>query len=199
MYLSYLQIEQKAVDFLSKYHPSNTIPIPIEHIIEIVLELSIVPIKSLLHDEAIDAFLSHDLSTLYIDEDHYMGQTNRSRFTLAHEIGHIVLHKDFIRQKVKTLEEWKDKILGAGTGTAYYETQANQFAGCLLMPKPQIINAYKESEQKARKKFKEQHMQFPESQNLISFIANDIARIFEVSSKAAEIRLKNVLLDMIPA
>ena len=130
MYLSYAQIEQEAANFLKLYHPRNTIPVPIESILEIILAISIAPIKSLLRDEDIDAFLSHDLSTLYIDEDHYMGQSNRSRFTLAHEAGHIVLHKEFIQQNVQTIEQWKEKVLGEGTGRAYYETQANHFAGC---------------------------------------------------------------------
>jgi Zn-dependent peptidase ImmA (M78 family) len=88
MPLSYEKIEQEAIDFLSKYHTQRTIPVPIENIIEINLEISVVPRKGLLQTEQIDAFLSHDCSIIYIDEDHYMSQTNRSRFTLAHEIGH---------------------------------------------------------------------------------------------------------------
>lgn len=193
MYFSYDHIEQQASNFLQKYHPKSTIPVPIEHIVEVLLELSIVPVKSLLHHESIDAFLSHDLSTLFIDEDHYMGQTTRSRFTLAHEAGHIVLHKNFIEQNVKTIEQWKEKILGAGTGRAVYETQANQFAGCVLMPKPNLIDAYKKIEQNAQAIFKASGIAFPDAKNLIPYISNDIARLFEVSPQSAEIRLKNVL------
>ena len=105
-YIGYEEIERTANTFLATYNPSRKIPIPIEEIVEIELEISIVPKMGMLSQHDFDAFLSSDLSELYIDHDHYMSQTNRSRFTLAHEIGHYVLHKDIIRS-VSTLNEWK--------------------------------------------------------------------------------------------
>lgn len=193
MYLTYENIEERALDFLNSFDLASRIPVPIEEIIEIHLELTIVPMKSLLEEHSIDAFLSHDMTTLYIDEDHYIKQTNRSRFTLAHEAGHIALHRDFITENVKTLDEWKNKILGAGTGRAYYETQANHFAGCLLMPREEILLAYNENEDKAKRAFQEIGMEIPDRDLLIPYVANDIARMFEVSNQAAEIRLKMLL------
>ena len=61
----------------------------------------------------------------------------RQRFTLAHEIGHYILHMlpDFDRKT-----EFKDKAsaLRRGGGWDYREMQANRFAASLLMPKALI-------------------------------------------------------------
>lgn len=53
----------------------------------------------------------------------------RKRFVLAHEIGHLILHKDISRlfsDTNKTLNEWYTK--------GKHEVEANQFASELLMP-----------------------------------------------------------------
>ena len=63
------------------------------------------------------------------------------------------------------------------------------------MPKPQIIDTYRESEHKAHEEFKAAGIPIPDAKNLIPFISNEVARVFEVSSIAAEIRLKNVLIN----
>lgn len=53
---------------------------------------------------------------------------HRINFTIAHEIGHFILHKDlaFFSDTHKTLSEWHTK--------GPQETQANEFASELLMP-----------------------------------------------------------------
>lgn len=191
-YISYEEIERAANIFLSTYNPSRKVPVPIEEIVEIKLEISIVPKMGMFSQHGIDAFLSSDLSELYIDHDHYMSQTNRSRFTLAHEIGHYVLHKDIIRS-VSTLKEWQDYLLGQGTGRAILEVQADNFSGCLLMPQPEIIEEFHVQETVAIEKFKAASIPKPDDKTLVSFIANKIALQFNVSQKAAEIRLLKVL------
>ena len=114
MFISNEEIERKAEEFLGQYHSSRMIPVPIEKIVEIDLQISIVPIRGLLKQESIDAFLSHDFKELYIDYDHYMEQTNRSRFTLAHEMGHLSLHKKII-EEITSIKQWKKFVLGEGT------------------------------------------------------------------------------------
>lgn len=192
MFISYEQSEGEAEKFLAKYHPSKTIPVPIERIVELDLEISIVPIKGLLAKESIDAFLSHDFSELYIDHDHYMGQTNRSRFTLAHEVGHYVMHRQIVAQ-ITSIEQWRRFILGDGTGRAIYEIHADNFAGCLLMPRERLLAEYEIQKKTAEDRFRAAKLNVPDKKTLISFIANEIARKFDVSPKAAEIRLQKVL------
>ena len=165
-YISYEEIEEAANEFLNEYNPKREIPVPIEEIVEIKLEISIVPRMGMLLHHGIDAFLSSDFKELSIDYNHYMSQTNRSRFTLAHEIGHYVLHKDIIRS-ITTLGQWKDYLLGQGTGRAIYEIQANDFAGCLLMPAPKIVEEFDVHKTKVIEKFKNLGMDRPDERTLI--------------------------------
>jgi hypothetical protein len=90
-YLRYEIITQKAEEFLSRYHPSVTIPIPIEEIAEFKLEVDIVPIPNLRRDFETDGFTSTDLKQIYVDEHLFSEFPARYRFTLAHEVAHIVL------------------------------------------------------------------------------------------------------------
>lgn len=61
---------------------------------------------------------------------------NRQRFTIAHECGHLVLHRNLITQQVhvdKTFPVLRRDDVSA-TGTEKTEIQANQFAAELTMP-----------------------------------------------------------------
>lgn len=193
MYISYEDTERAAEAFLAKYHPDRSIPIPIEKIVEIKLGISVVPRMNLVSNEGIDAFLSHDFTELYIDYQHYFGQTNRSRFTLAHEIGHYVLHREVVSQ-IKTMDDWKKFILGQGVGRAVYEIHADNFAGCLLMPRPEVSEEYQLLKESAQKSLKAAGMSIGDEKTLISFIANQVAKKFDASPKAAEIRLTKIFL-----
>lgn len=193
MFISYEESEEAAEAFIAKHHPSRDIPIPIEKIVEIELEISVVPIMNLMSREGIDAFLSHDFKELYIDYNHYFGQTNRSRFTLAHEVGHLVLHRKVV-SGIKTVKEWRKFILGEGVGRAFYEIHADNFAGCLLMPRAEVTKEYQILKEAALKSLKAAGMKKIDDKTLISFIANQIAKKFDVSPKAAEIRLSKIFL-----
>ena len=65
----------------------------------------------------------------------------RQRFTLAHELGHYMLHRHLIGDGVDD-----DRAYRSTVGGKYYnirigpeqETEANKFAATLLMPKPMI-------------------------------------------------------------
>lgn len=63
---------------------------------------------------------------IYVNQDE---PSYRQRFTAAHEIGHYVLHRNFIGQ---SLED--NYMLRAAGMSSAQETQANQFAADLLMP-----------------------------------------------------------------
>lgn len=66
--------------------------------------------------------------------------SNRQRFTIAHEIGHLVLHCSgneslFIDKQVFNRDH------KSGLGESVQEVEANRFASCLLMPEPFIIKS----------------------------------------------------------
>ena len=79
-----------------------------------------------------------EINTIRIREDVYeaaMRDEGRARFTLAHEFGHYIMHKDQIYNgHTRTKEPLFDH-------EAYEDSewQANTFAGVLLMPPPLII------------------------------------------------------------
>ncbi len=63
---------------------------------------------------------------------------NRQRFTIAHEIAHLQLHREFITTAVHVDKKFAESMLNrdasSATGTERLEVEANQFAAALLMP-----------------------------------------------------------------
>ena len=88
------QIFHHAEDFLEKYHPTQKAPVPIEEITEFGLGLTIFPTKILESGCEVSGTLSKDFQTILIDERTFEKFEERARFTIAHEVGHYVLHKD---------------------------------------------------------------------------------------------------------
>ena len=94
-YMTFDEIQDYVDGFLSEFYPAGDIPIPIEEIIDLQMGLNIVPDPELRDVFGSEGFLSNDLQSIWVDEyaaNHY---DSRFRFTLAHEIGHLVLHRDF--------------------------------------------------------------------------------------------------------
>ncbi len=133
---SYRQLQDAAEGFLARHHPRMSLPIPIEEIVEFQMELDIVPFPGLRKAFDIDGFTTSDLSTIYVDEYVYATYETRYRFTLAHEVGHVVLHAGFYRaHQWKSIEEWKRSILDTPDEQySFMEWHANAFAGLVLVP-----------------------------------------------------------------
>lgn len=86
----------------------------------------------------------------------------RQRFSAAHELGHFALHRHLIG------DSHQDNYLLRAQGmTNYQETQANQFAADLLMPRDLISRAMDQGHT----------------------TVDQLARLFEVSTIAMSIRL----------
>ena len=128
-------IREAALEFLRRYHPDDTLPVPIEDIIEFDLRLDIIPVPNLHKNHDIDGALSQDFTQIYVDDYAFENWPTRHRFTLAHEIGHYVLHRtDLENGEIETFEDWLTYAKAvAGIGN-WFETQAHSFAGYLLMP-----------------------------------------------------------------
>jgi Zn-dependent peptidase ImmA (M78 family) len=97
-FLTYSDIKQEAIRFLSKLHPSHSIPIPIETIIDVQLGINIFPFPRLYKDHCQNGYLSKDRTTIYIDDVQYDQFNEKYRFTLAHELGHYILHESCYEQ-----------------------------------------------------------------------------------------------------
>jgi Zn-dependent peptidase ImmA (M78 family) len=184
-FLSDEEIRKRADEFRLQ-HWGDRIPVDIELIIERNLDLLIIPIEQLRYHAHTDAYLSGDLKEIVYDPSL---PDNRVRFSIAHEIGHYVLHRNIIAMlHTKSFEEWKQlqrEIPEAIWGRAEY--QAREFAGRLLVPPQKLIEALRqlksliESAQKAVP-----DLELPV---LIEFVAPKLANVFQVSADVIMKRL----------
>lgn len=90
----------------------------------------------------------------------------RQRFTLAHEIGHYILHRHLIRSGIT------DDIMYRSGLSDQYESEANRFAAELLMPRAIVRERIKQSGRPADDE-----------------LAGALAKEFQVSVPAMKIRL----------
>jgi Zn-dependent peptidase ImmA (M78 family) len=66
---------------------------------------------------------------------------SRKRFTVAHEIGHLLLHADqALNIDIKPVNLNRDQ--NSTTGESWREVEANYFAASLLMPKDDVRNQF---------------------------------------------------------
>ena len=93
-FISREQIWEEADKLRVKYWPPKKLPIDIETIAEFDLGLDFLPIDGLRREGDTDALLLGDLKTIAIDKSDYLDNRaqNRLRFSIAHEVGHLVLH-----------------------------------------------------------------------------------------------------------
>lgn len=132
-------------DFRKQYWPEGSLPVDIEKIVEFRIILVIDPKHNLFVTTEMDAYLKMDLTAIVVDYDHYMDDkyTNRMRFSLAHELGHYILHKDiFAAFDLVDSADWKSFILNVSEiEYSNFEWQANEFAGRLLVPHTELVSA----------------------------------------------------------
>jgi len=150
---TWTEIRKLAEDIRAIYvDPPDKIPVPIEEIVEFGLGLEIVPKDRLKSIIDVDGFLSNDLKTIYIDGQIYSDERylNRLRFTLAHEVSHYILHEDIIKNsEFRTIEDWihfREEM--SEEDLNWFEQQAYEFAGRLLVPKEHLIKALEEQQEK---------------------------------------------------
>jgi hypothetical protein len=102
------KLREVADTFLGKYNSSGTIPVPIEQIVEFDFQIDIVPTPGLHDYFDIDSYPSSDLTEFHVDESIYKHQPKRYRFSLAHELSHLLVHGDIFAQlSFSNIGEWK--------------------------------------------------------------------------------------------
>lgn len=180
---SYPKIGTLADNFLKKYNPSFSLPIPIEEIAEGKLNIKISPIKGLRQKHDVDGCLDSTLSTIFIDLDLYINNENRTRFTIAHETGHIILHSQiFSDLEIKTEEDiFKLTVNTTDEDYGWLEYQAYAFAGHVLVPKAALIQEVEKRLGKISNKIFLPEEIFPISQELLE--------VFKVSGEVLSRRL----------
>jgi hypothetical protein len=133
-FLSYEYILAAAEHLLQEHLGEIRIPVAIELLVEYHLDIQIKPVPGLKERHGIDGYF--DRRRIAVDEAAWKGNTNRYRFTLAHELGHRVLHPELLASATyRTVEgflRFRNSL--PETELRRYEWQANWFAGNILLP-----------------------------------------------------------------
>lgn len=185
------QAQAEADRFRLRYWPTGELPIDIQAVIEFELDMRIRTIPGLRQSCDIDALLLGDLQTIAVDRDVYMDDkmANRLRYSLAHEVGHKVLHPDlYSRIAHDSAEEWIWSFQTIPEDQyAWVEQHAYEFAGRLLVP----VNRLKaELDQAVTDATNAGFTAWDQSGDAArEYIASSLCRHFGVSSQVIEKRL----------
>jgi Zn-dependent peptidase ImmA (M78 family) len=186
------RISAQAEAFICKHHRSRHLPIPVEDILDIQLQINIVPRLGLTkvmsddEDDGIESFVNSALTEIFVDKTAYDRQTNRYRFSITHELGHIELHRSIFAQlKVNSIDDWKrvEKSIPERE-YARLEWQASCFAGHLLVPTKELT----ENLGPLTELVMEQGIS-PNDETVRPFIEKRLADVFRVSSHVIHHRL----------
>jgi len=195
-YLEKSDIKRAAEDFNLRHNSAKVIPVPIDSIIESRLKIDIVPMAGLKEGLESGGFISSDFTTIHIDQYIYFNVEVRYRFSLAHEIGHYILHKEIIGNlKFDNVDDWAE-IYDSIDSNDYgkLEFQANHFASCLLVPdfalKPKFDEALKDILPDIKTAQEKNISRETYLDSVVSNIARKLAPIFNVSSDCMDKRIK---------
>jgi hypothetical protein len=138
-YLTNREIAKKADHFLNQ-NGVDSLPVPIEEIIDIKYGIDIIPIPELSRICGVDGFIYSDFSAICVDQFVYQNRPYRYRFTLAHEIAHLIFHKEYLNKcKLKNISQWKSFYSGiVESDYNLMEYQGYAFAGLVLVPKAEL-------------------------------------------------------------
>ena len=189
-YINNKKIKKKADLFRQKFW-DDSIPVDIETIIDVKLKIDVIPSLNLKQECDSDALISFDWKSIRVDRNEYLDERyqNRLRFSFAHEIGHFVLHKNIYSSfRITTLEEFYHFIEKIPREQySFFETQANNFAGYLLVKRELLEKKLDIEIGKVKKAI---DLNSPNNKILLkSYIANPLSKEFGISQESMEIIL----------
>jgi Zn-dependent peptidase ImmA (M78 family) len=191
-FLNNQEIKEKANAFRRKFW-NNHVPVDIENIIELKLKLDIIPKPGFQNFCGTDALISSNWQAIYVDHNAYLDERyqNRLRFSLAHEIGHFVLHRNFYNAlAIEDTSDFYDLFKHIPQEQyGYLETQANKFANYLLVPR-KTLSSERDKVLKAVNDYKQ--LEKLDKGTLNSYLAIPISKVFGVSEKVVEIALNEI-------
>ena len=184
-------IWRQADEFRNRVWPSQAIPIDVLSVVEFELGLEIRPISKLKEEADVDALLLGDWQTIVVDQNQYMDDryTNRLRYSIAHELGHYVLHKAVFSQMPQgSLAEWIAFMRDMPEKEySFLEYHAYEFAGRFLVP-PEAMRRELESVIQLAEQSGMPRSQLQDEAHM-QYLAKPISRKFGVSSSVIERRL----------
>jgi len=146
-FLSKTDIETTVGTIRREHKSIQTIPVDVIGFAEfdLGLEFELAAIQQLNQE----AFLRPDLTGIWFDKVAFREQSlqHRLRFSTAHELGHLFLHRDIYGAlRFTTVKQWV-AFMDAIPVSEYYwiEWQADEFAGHFLMPTDALAIALDEA------------------------------------------------------
>ena len=191
-YLSDRDIEKVTTALLNKFGVFETLPVPIEHIVDNKLALNVIPFPNLLNVFDTNSCISGDLSSLYVDEHLYTNLLLQFNFALAHELGHLFLHDRIYKKRpFSTIEGYKMFIRDFDEAAyAAFEAQAHSFAGHFLVPGHHLEYHF-EHERKGIDGFIKKIKDKAQKIEIISTVmAQRLSPIFQVHERPLKIRME---------
>lgn len=148
----------------------NTLPVPVDKIAKSLgAELRYSPLDNELSGMI---FIKNNIPIIGVNSLHH---PNRQRFTIAHEVGHLVMHREKLSSGVHV-----DKIFERGVlatfGRDQDEIDANRFAAWLLVPKEFL-----------EREIVSERFDIDDDRPM-----ERLAKLFRVSRQALEFRIQNL-------
>lgn len=187
-YFTRHQIWEEADKLRSMYWNNHGLPVPVLDIAEIDMDLEVRPVSRLREIVDTEAILLNNWSTILVDSSRYMDERfhNRLRFSVAHELGHFILHQNILPRV--TEENWIEFVQAIPEEQySYLEYHANEFAGRLLVPYEALKESLMEKVERAKlnglppSSLSDQHR---------SYFSGAIAKEFSVSGEVIDRRLE---------
>jgi len=186
------RIWQEADKLRAAHQAGRSLPVQILDLAEFDLGLDLVPVDGLREQLDIDALLMGDLRSILLDKRAFMSPRleYRMRFSVAHEIGHLVLHRDiYAGLQHATAKEWFDYISAIPeVEYGWVEWQAYEFAGRLLVAPEPLREAFQAAIKSAQAAGYSDWLAADEA--ALDYIATRIAPKFGVSAEVIAKRLR---------
>lgn len=168
-------------------------PIDVFTFLEVDLGLDPIPFDDLLSKYRVEAAIKADFSGIYLDAEQYTlmekgpeWKLNRLRFTVAHELAHYFLHRNLPQTShFASLTDFAKWTANYDGHKYTAEQEANEFAGCLLVPKMRLGQLFDEFASEANRLMPN----FMDSGQLRDKFAERVAPRFGVNSQVIAIRL----------
>lgn len=179
--LDYEVLRLRADEFLKRFWPEATVPVNVERIVDARLKIDIIPVPGLRDEIGVDGFLSRDRDAVYVDERVSNAVPSRYRFTLAHELGHLVLHEELYEcADFHTPAEWLEfQESLPDRDYSRYEFQAYCFGGLILVPKDPLASTVQEAVLKAKRRGYNVDLEDPADR---AYVADWVGKAFGVSA-----------------
>lgn len=117
-------------------HELGDAPVEADYVLESIFDIEIVVADELYRTTSVHAFVAGGCRQVFVDREITLRDPAWYNYTLAHEVGHLVLHRQvFAAATHRTRAEFE--AFRRRIGTAAYgrlESQAHLFAGALIAP-----------------------------------------------------------------